>query len=73
MLKSNFNKVDIFNFITFLQLINFITSLQFHNFIIISIIAKSLEYAILLFRLLIVQKGLTALFNFDDGYLESIP
>ena len=34
---------------------------------IISIIAKSLEYAILLFRLLIVQKGLTALFNFDDG------
>ena len=35
--------------------------------IIISIIAKSLEYPILLFRLLIVQKGLTpALFNFDD-------
>ena len=35
--------------------------------IIISIITKSLEYSILLFRLLIVQKGLTALFNFDDS------
>ena len=35
--------------------------------VIISIIAKSLEYVVLLFRLLIVQKGLTALFNFDDG------
>ena len=35
--------------------------------IIVSIIAKSLEFAILLFRLLIVQKGLTALFNLDDG------
>ena len=42
----------------------FLTSLPT---IIISIIVKSLEYAILLFRLLIVQKGLTALFNFDDG------
>ena len=41
--------------------------------IIISIITKSLEYAILLFRLLVVQKDLTALFNFDDGQLESIP
>ena len=41
--------------------------------IIISIITKSLEYAILLFRLLVVQKGLTALFKFDDGQLESIP
>ena len=34
--------------------------------IIISITTKSLEYAILLFRLLIVQKGLTALFHFGD-------
>ena len=33
--------------------------------VIISIITKSFEYAILL--LLILQKGLTALFNFDDG------
>ena len=32
--------------------------------IIISIITKSLDYATLLFSLLIVQKGLTALFNF---------
>ena len=40
--------------------------------IIISIITKSLEDAILLFCLLIVQKGLTTLFTFD-GYLESIP
>ena len=35
--------------------------------IIISIITKSFEYAILLFCLLIVQKGLTILFVFDDG------
>ena len=35
--------------------------------IIISNITKSLEYAILLFCLLIVQKGLTILFIFDDG------
>ena len=35
--------------------------------VIISIITKSLEYAILLSCLLIVQQGLTALFNFDDG------
>ena len=40
--------------------------------IIISIITNSLEYAILLFHLLVVQKGLTALFKFDDGQLESI-
>ena len=33
--------------------------------VIISIITKSFEYAIL--PLLILQKGLTALFNFDDG------
>ena len=33
--------------------------------VIISIITKSFEYSILL--LLILQKGLTALFNFDDG------
>ena len=35
--------------------------------IITSIITKSFEYAILLFCLLIVQKGLTILFIFDDG------
>ena len=35
--------------------------------IIISIITKSFEYAILLFCLLIVQNGLTILFIFDDG------
>ena len=35
--------------------------------IIIGIITKSLEYAILLFCLLIVQKGLTTSFIFDDG------
>ena len=37
------------------------------NIVIISIITKSLEYAILLFCLLIVQKGLTILLIFDDG------
>ena len=41
--------------------------------IITSIITKFFEYAILLFNLLIVQKGLTILLIFDDGYLESIP
>ena len=41
--------------------------------IIISIVTKPFEYAILLFCLLIVQKGLTILFVFDDGSLESIP
>ena len=35
--------------------------------IIISIITKSFEYAILLFCLLLVQKGLTTLFTFDDS------
>ena len=35
--------------------------------IITSIITKSFEYAILLFCLLIVQKGLTVLLIFDDG------
>ena len=35
--------------------------------IIASIITKSFEYAILLFNLLIVQKGLTILLIFDDG------
>ena len=35
--------------------------------IIISIITKSFEYAILLFYLLIVQKGLTILYIFDDS------
>ena len=33
----------------------------------ISIITKSLEYAILLFRLLIVKKGLTVLYKSHDG------
>ena len=33
----------------------------------ISIITKSFEYAILLFYLLIVQKGLTILYIFDDS------
>ena len=37
------------------------------NIVIISIITKSLEYAILLFCLLIVQKALTILFIFDDS------
>ena len=35
--------------------------------IITSIITKSFEYVILFFNLLIVQKGLTILFIFDDG------
>ena len=35
--------------------------------IITSIITKFFEYAILLFNLLIVQKGLTILLIFDDG------
>ena len=35
--------------------------------IIISIITKSFEYAILLFYLLIVQKGLTILYIFDES------
>ena len=33
----------------------------------ISIITKSLEYAILLFRWLIVKKGLTVLYKSHDG------
>ena len=35
--------------------------------IVISIITKSFEFVILFFSLLIVQKGLTILFIFDDG------
>ena len=35
--------------------------------LLLSIITKSFEYAILIFCLLIVQKGLTILLIFDDG------
>ena len=41
--------------------------------IITSLITKSFEYVIVLFCLLIIQKGLTILFIFDDGSLEAIP
>ena len=41
--------------------------------IIMYIIIKFFEYVILLFSLLIVQKGLTILFIFDVGSLEPVP
>ena len=48
-------------FIMFYYFLNLLLS------IIVSIIVKSIEYAILLFCLIIVKKGLIILFIFDHG------